>query len=242
MADNTEIEHLENSLDRFDMVSFDATIFDGMLFDNSLPFMVYKIYQHNGLIASYHMELIQLVNFSREMQIGYFKDNPFHNVVHVLDSMQGMHFMMKVGNVKKYLKQIDLFSCFTANLIHDYEHPGYSNAFVIRTKHPLAIRYSDFSVLENHHLAAAFTTMFDTGKKANIMENMSLEHQKEARKTIINAVLNTDLSKHFTLLTELKTKLGNNFPSESVEDRNLIVSVSLRIADAFKVVRERSLF
>jgi len=45
MADNTEIEHLENSLDRFDMVSFDATIFDGMLFDNSLPFMVYKIFQ-----------------------------------------------------------------------------------------------------------------------------------------------------------------------------------------------------
>ena len=153
-----------------------------------------------------------------------------------------MHFMMKVGNVKKYLKQIDLFSAFTANLIHDYEHPGYSNAFVIRTKHPLAIRYSDFSVLENHHLAAAFTTMFDTGKKANIMENMSLELQKESRKTIINAVLNTDLSKHFTLLTELKTKLGNNFPSDSTEDRNLIVSVSLRIADAFKVARERSLF
>merc|ERR1711957_728025 len=97
---------------------------------------------------------------------------------------------MKVGNVKKYLKQIDLFSVFTANM----------------------------------------------------MENMSLELQKESRKTIINAVLNTDLSKHFTLLTELKTKLGNNFPSDSTEDRNLIVSVSLRIADAFKVARERSLF
>jgi hypothetical protein len=41
-------------------------------------------------------------------------------------------------------------------LVHDFEHPGYSNQFVIRTKHPLAIRYSDRSVLENHHLAAAF--------------------------------------------------------------------------------------
>jgi cGMP-inhibited 3',5'-cyclic phosphodiesterase A len=40
--------------------------------------------------------------------------------------------------------------------MHDFEHPGYSNQFVIRTKHPLAIRYSDQSVLENHHLAAAF--------------------------------------------------------------------------------------
>ena len=84
--------------------------------------------------------------------------------------------------------------------------------------------------------------MYDPTKKANIMENMPLELQKDARRSMINAVLNTDMSKHFTLLTELKTKLGTNFPSQSIEDRNLIVSVSLRIANQFKVVRERSLF
>jgi hypothetical protein len=51
------------------------------------------------------------------------------------------------------------------------------------------------------------------------------------------------MSKHFTILTELKTKLGNNFPNkESFEDRNLIVSVSLKIANQFKVVRERNNF
>ena len=51
------------------------------------------------------------------------------------------------------------------------------------------------------------------------------------RKIIIASVLNTDLSKHFSLLTELKTKLGNNFPTESLEDRILILSVTLRICD-----------
>ena len=121
--------------------------------------------------------------------------------------------MMKVGKIKKDLQTIDLFSSFVSCIIHDFEHPGYSNAFVIRTKHPLAIRYSDFSVLENHHLAASFTLMYDPTKKANIMENMPLELQKDARRSMINAVLNTDMSKHFTLLTELKTKLGTNFPS-----------------------------
>jgi len=176
------------------------------------------------------------------MHTGYFKDNPFHNVMHVLDSMQGMHYMMKVGKIKKDLQTIDLFSSFVSCIIHDFEHPGYSNAFVIRTKHPLAIRYSDYSVLENHHLAASFTLMYDPAKKCNIMENMPLELQKDARRSMINAVLNTDMSKHFTLLTELKTKLGTNFPSQSIEDRNLIVSCSLRIANQFKVVRERSLF
>jgi hypothetical protein len=76
----------------------------------------------------------------------------------------------------------------------------------------------------------------------NLIENMPYELQKECRRIIIDSVLATDISKHFTLLTELKTKLGNNFPTESIEDRTLILSVSLRVAGAFKVVRERSIF
>jgi len=81
-----------------------------------------------------------------------------------------------------------------------------------------------------------------TGNKCNIIENMALDLQKETRRMIIDSVLNTDISKHFTLLTELKTKLGNNFPTESYEDRSLILSVSLRVANSFKVVRERTNF
>jgi hypothetical protein len=149
--------------------------------------------------------------------------------------------MMKVGNVKKYLKKHDQLAVVTACLIHDFEHPGYSNQFVIRTKHPLAIRYSDQSVLENHHLAAAFNILYCL-PKCNFIENMALNLQSETRRVIIESVLNTDISKHFSLLTELKTKLGNNFPTDSIEDRILIVSVSLRVAGSFKVVRDRSTF
>ena len=107
---------------------------------------------------------------------------------------------------------------------------GYSNQFVIRTKHPLAIRYSDTHVLENHHLAAAFSLML-THEENNIFENIPMDVFQEIRKVIIASVLNSDLSKHFTLLTELKTKLGNNFPTDSIEDRILILSVTIRICD-----------
>jgi len=65
----------------------------------------------------------------------------------------------------------------------------------------------------------------------NIFENIPLDIYHEMRKVIIRSVLNTDLSKHFTLLTELKTKLGNNFPTDSIEDRVLILSVTIRICD-----------
>jgi hypothetical protein len=44
------------------------------------------------------------------------------------------------------------------------------------------------------------------------------------------------------LLTQLKTKLGNNFPTDSMEDRTLILSITLRICDHFKVVRGPNIF
>ena len=71
---------------------------------------------------------------------------------------------------------------------------------------------------------------------------MPYDIQKETRKIVIDVVLNTDISKHFTLLTELKTKLGNNFPTEAIEDRTLIMSLTLRTASAFKVIRDRNTF
>ena len=46
---------------------------------------------------------------------------------------------------------------------------------------------------------------------------MPYDIQKETRKIVIDIVLNTDISKHFTLLTGLNTNQGNNFPTEAIE-------------------------
>jgi len=46
------------------------------------------------------------------------------------------------------------------------------------------------------------------------------------------------MSRHFSLMTTLKTKLGNDFPSEAIEDKVIILSVALRVCDMFKVARD----
>lgn len=205
----------------------------------SLQFLTFKLFSLYNLIIPYQISLKKLVDFSSTIQKGYFVENPYHNTAHIVDTMQAMHYLYFTANIRKYLKKGDILASFISNLIHDYEHPGYNNQFIVRTKHPLAIRYNDQSVLENHHLAASFTLLFS--EDYNFLENLNFQSIYELRKIVITTVLNTDLSLHFNLLTELKIKLDKNFPSDTQDDKNLVISLALKISDMFKIVRSNSI-
>ena len=56
--------------------------------------------------------------------------------------------------------RVHLLSAYWSAAVHDYEHGGLNNDFLIKTAHPLAITYNDISPLENHHLSAAIRVMF----------------------------------------------------------------------------------
>jgi hypothetical protein len=140
--------------------------------------------------------------------------------------MQAMHYLYSTANIGKFLKKSDILASFLSNLIHDYEHPGYTNQFIVRTKHPLALRYNDQAVLENHHLAASFQVLYQDDN--NFLEALSMTSLFELRKIVIGVVLGSDLSHHFQLLTQLKTKLDRNFPSETQDDINLVITITLK--------------
>lgn len=75
--------------------------------------------------------------------------------------------------VKGELDSVDLFSMIFAGAIHDHEHPGYNNLYMINTKHKLATRYNDISVLESHHVASSYKLMKE--KKLNIFAYITPE-------------------------------------------------------------------
>ena len=53
------------------------------------------------------------------------------------------------------MSRLQLLASYWSATIHDYEHQGVNNDFLIRTSHPLAITYNDISPLENHHISAS---------------------------------------------------------------------------------------
>jgi hypothetical protein len=48
------------------------------------------------------------------------------------------------------------FALLFAAVVHDINHPGVNNNFLIHTQQDLAIIYNDISPLENMHVATAF--------------------------------------------------------------------------------------
>jgi len=71
--------------------------------------------------------------------------------------VQMTHMLLCHGGIIKS-KAMDrplMWGTYWAALVHDYEHDGLNNDFLVKTAHPLAITYSDQSPLEHHHVAAA---------------------------------------------------------------------------------------
>ena len=164
---------------------------------------------------------------------GYYRDNPYHNALHAADVCANVDYFIRQPNLARHLNHIDRLSALVAAVIHDMGHPGVNNTFLEATRHELAILYNDVSVLENHHVAAAFKLL--KNKDLDWTRNMPLDDYKDFRETVVQMVLGTDMRAHFEHLTKFKSKLaGDGFAKEGGLDRKdtrLLLTMALHAAD-----------
>jgi|LauGreDrversion4_2_1035121.scaffolds.fasta_scaffold381990_1 hypothetical protein len=80
---------------------------------------------------------------------------PYHSTTHASDVAQGLHVFLNGGELGKllHLTPLEHLGALVAALVHDVDHPGLGNGFLINTKDELALLYNDQSILENHSVA-----------------------------------------------------------------------------------------
>lgn len=69
-----------------------------------------------------------------------------------------------------------------------------------------AVLYNDRSVLENHHAASAWN-LYLSRPEFNFLANLDHVEFKRFRFLVIEAILATDLKKHFDFLAEFNAKV-----------------------------------
>ncbi|XP_011054224.1 PREDICTED: cAMP-specific 3',5'-cyclic phosphodiesterase, isoform F isoform X5 [Acromyrmex echinatior] len=168
-----------------------------------LTCVAYTAFQSRDLLKSLAIPPKTFVTFMMTLEDHYVKDNPFHNSLHAADVTQSTHTLLNTPALESVFTPLEITAALFAASIHDVDHPGLTNQFLINSSSELALMYNDESVLENHHLAVAFKLLQNEG--CDIFVNMTKKQRQTLRKMVIDMVLSTDMSKHMSLLADLKT-------------------------------------
>eukprot|EP00466_Bigelowiella_natans_P020331 jgi/Bigna1/43849/e_gw1.85.22.1 len=215
--------------------NFDLFEVDTFTKGQPLLFITITLFQKYDFIRKYSIDPMKLRNFVSRIEAGYIH-NPYHNSLHAADVVRSSHYFLRAAGLNGYMKPLEMLSLLVAAVIHDYEHPGVNNNFLIATKHKYAILYNDKSVLENHHLAEAFKVL--SSKDCDIFENLKPEEYNALRKNVINLVLATDLASHFAELGKFSTSVASGkVDKEDADVRLMILRIALKCGDLGHVAK-----
>merc|ERR1719242_182299 len=169
----------------------------------ALTCITYKIFQEREFCKHFKIPNRTLINFLMTLEDHYLQDVPYHNSVHAADVTQSTHVLLNSPALESVFTPLEVMTAVFSAAIHDVDHPGVTNQYLVNSSSELALMYNDESVLENHHLAVAFKLL--QNKDCDILANVTGKQRQTLRKMVIDMVLATDMSKHMSLLADLKT-------------------------------------
>ncbi|XP_035744919.1 cAMP-specific 3',5'-cyclic phosphodiesterase 4C, partial [Egretta garzetta] len=168
-----------------------------------LTVIMYSIFQERDLMKTFRIPVNTFITYMLTLEDHYHADVAYHNNIHAADVAQSTHVLLSTPALEAVFTDLEIMAAIFASAIHDVDHPGVSNQFLINTNSELALMYNDASVLENHHLAVGFKLLQE--ENCDIFQNLSKKQRQSLRKMVIDMVLATDMSKHMNLLADLKT-------------------------------------
>ncbi|CAL8395672.1 unnamed protein product [Boreogadus saida] len=168
-----------------------------------LTCIMHAIFQERDMLKTFKIPVDTFVAYMMTLEDHYHSDVAYHNSLHAADVAQSTHILLSTPALDAVFTDLEILAAIFAAAIHDVDHPGVSNQFLINTNSELALMYNDESVLENHHLAVGFKLLQEDN--CDIFQNLSKKQRQSLRKMVIDLVLATDMSKHMSLLADLKT-------------------------------------
>ena len=227
---------LEKTLNKMDKWGMDIFHLDQITNHQPLTAIVYNIFLERNLLSTFKIPRKKCLLFLQALENSYVKDVPYHNSKHAADVTQTTHVLLNMDALEDVFTPLEILAALFASAIHDAGHPGVTNQFLVNTNSDLALLYNDESVLENYHVSTAFKLL--QKEECNIIANFSKEERINFRKMVIDLVLATDMSKHMTLLADMKTMLetkdfteSEDLKLEDYSDRILVLQTMLHCAD-----------
>jgi hypothetical protein len=157
--------------------------------------------------------------------------NPYHNATHAADVMNSIFYLVKSSVINDYITNLELLGVIIASLGHDVGHFALTNRFLVATRHRIALKYNDSSVLENMHSAITFKLL--ARPEMDILLGLDETDWFAIRKIIVDMILATDMAKHFELLGQFRAKLNSSNEQDlsNNEERLFVLKYLLKCSD-----------
>lgn len=134
-------------------------------------------------------------------------------------------------DLSEHLTDLEKFCLIIAAAVHDVAHPGLTNDFHIRCRDDVAFWYNDTSCNENLHARLAFE-IASSSPRCDVFKSLGPELYPVVRRTLIQAILATDMQQHFLLLELFEREIENSGPNLSDwSDKVLVLKMALHLAD-----------
>ncbi|XP_053140036.1 dual specificity calcium/calmodulin-dependent 3',5'-cyclic nucleotide phosphodiesterase 1A-like isoform X3 [Hemicordylus capensis] len=222
-------EEVITSIKDIDEWSFSPFALSDASEGQSLKFMMCELFNKYDLLNNFKIPLTTLISFAKALDDGYNKyQNPYHNSIHAADVTQTVHSILLKTGIMHWFSDLEILAMFFSTSIHDYDHNGTSNHFHVLTRSELAFLYNDKSVLENHHVCAAYQLL--QNEEMNILVNLTEEEWRELRSLVIRMVIATDMARHFRHINTLRN-IVRCMQQKQRPDRAKVMSMIVHAAD-----------
>eukprot|EP00300_Choanocystis_sp_HF-7_P017864 c19859_g1_i1.p1 GENE.c19859_g1_i1~~c19859_g1_i1.p1 ORF type:complete len:474 (-),score=85.72 c19859_g1_i1:400-1821(-) len=229
--DNDEVrKELSRAMD---WDTFDVFALDAASGGHALSALAVYLFEYFDLFNLLKLSQRCVRNFWSQIESGY-RNVPYHSQVHAADVLSVLAWYINLPALKSLLKPIEICACLVAAGIHDHEHPGLNNDFMIKSGHELALRYNDRSVLENHHVSSGLVILQQP--ENNFLAHMDRLMYIDFRQLVISMVLSTDMSNHFQLQARFATEFESSMQEHTLTckdtaARQLLLEQLLHCAD-----------
>ncbi|KAL2914797.1 Chk1 protein kinase [Polyrhizophydium stewartii] len=220
---------IDQYLEQASTAEFDIFHFAELTHGSPLYSMCVHFFKRLDLAEKFQINDTVVRNFFERVEAGYHK-LPYHNSSHAADVLQTVAMLLLETELVEKFTALEIFCACVASAVHDLDHPGVNNNFLVQSHHPLATLYNDVAVLESHHASKAFEIA--KHPEANIFHSLTMDQYRHARKSIISIVLATDLAQHFPIITRFKGKIAaSSLKLEEEPDRQLVLEMAVKCGD-----------
>jgi hypothetical protein len=179
----------------------------------------------------------------------YRQENAFHNIKHAVDVMHTMYMLLhSVDNNNPSFVFIPAhiqYGVLLAAIMHDIEHLGCNNEFLIQTNHAVAKRFPNTKApLEAMHAAIALEIVQDP--RFGLLDALNQEEKHQVLILIKETILSTALSAQKDLLKDMcqalersqKRKSSSSLkPLPSFEDLVVILRCAMHVSDISQTMK-----